>query len=179
VVYHKPPGKGKVLPEFTEDFPMTFQLGIVSSDRVLLASDRLCIRLQNGVRLPEHKNKISDVPDKKLAYCWSGSDLMGAVAEDVSANIEGETGELLKLLMIQSADRVLTEERRKADNRNYGISHVGRVLFVFYGVSPIQLWTLGIDTPRRGVADVQQIQEKTVINGDSVNPATHYCPAIS
>src|SRR5205809_8004096 len=89
-----------------EEIPVTFQIGIVGSDGILLASDRATTRI-NGYRgSPFMATKITTVGDF-LAYCCAGDDTAITLSNEIEKNIDrADIEELdLKSTLIKVAQR--------------------------------------------------------------------------
>src|SRR5258708_3142237 len=56
----------------SEDVPMTFQVGLVGSDGVLLASDKRVRDVRGGLVATFDTDKIVVLDDLHLAYCFAG-----------------------------------------------------------------------------------------------------------
>ena len=63
-IYHRP----------LEDIPVTFQVGMVGSDGVVLASDR-CYTRHDSARSSYEGDKIFVAENKPLALCAAGEDI--------------------------------------------------------------------------------------------------------
>jgi len=62
---------------------MTFQIGMVGEDGVLLASDRAHVRIGHLPRTTFSAEKITICPSGNMAYCCAGDDLMQTVADEI------------------------------------------------------------------------------------------------
>ena len=62
---------------------MTFQIGMVGEDGVLLASDRAYTRLGSGTRTALSSQKLIITPAENIAYCCAGDDFTQMVADDI------------------------------------------------------------------------------------------------
>jgi len=77
----------------TEDVPVTFQVGMVASDGVILASDTRITYTQSA-RTKSTTEKIICEKEPQIAYCWSGDEMLGNVASG-SGSVSISTGMVL------------------------------------------------------------------------------------
>jgi hypothetical protein len=124
---------------------MTFQVGMVGSDGVLLASDKLEVT-PCPVKRSSLVDKITVMDD--LAFCWAGDRL----CEDVVNKLSDGASEFLtasnpkELLMRYGQESVLREQdtRGKSGGRQlYG----GVVLIARHSGSTVGLWQLNMSWP--------------------------------
>ena len=76
--------------DFQEEYPMTFQLGIVTTDGVILASDCLLTNTK-GIRLAYQSPKITVYKELGFAHCSSGDAFCETFTGIVRQEIEKKT----------------------------------------------------------------------------------------
>ncbi len=70
-----------------EEIPVTFQLGIIGEDGVLLASDTLCTAI-TPYRSRYNSPKIQLEEEKHVAYCWAGDALGKLLEQEISSGLD-------------------------------------------------------------------------------------------
>jgi hypothetical protein len=168
---------------------MTFQVGIVATDGVILASDTRVTQIEGqaafstaeGQRLFSDSWKIvvyDDAP--RLAYCWAGDQLQTRIAHDFGDSVRKQK----TTLTFQEIREVLTRNATSALSALYpgypfqlpqGTQALprkhtgGSVLAAYPGPSGVELWKLRVDN----VVDAFTVRDKTAA-GDMVNPAVFF-----
>jgi len=63
-----------------EDIPVTFQIGVVASDGIILASDKKVVQVEDNISTCDSTQKITLSEDPPSMYCWAGDQTPGSVA---------------------------------------------------------------------------------------------------
>lgn len=155
-----------------EEYPVTFQVGIVGSDGVLLASDRLHTesgypRIHKGFE----SEKIEIIEEKKLAYCCAGDDLTVMSARRIAASIGSESIDNPKALFIQAARDAVKEEFASRSERYGGQLFGGAILLAHQSAAGVKLWKVQVEavTPNAFAVD-----SPAVCIGDPCNSAVYF-----
>jgi hypothetical protein len=172
-----------------ENIPVTFQVGIVATDGVILASDTRVTQIEGqalystaeGQRLFSTSEKIvvhDEVP--RLAYCWAGDQLQSRIAHDFSDSARKEKSTLsfqqIRELLIRTATLALIalypgyphelpQGTLASPRKHTG----GSVLVAYPGLSTVELWKLRVDC----TLDAFPVRDKTAA-GDTINPAIFF-----
>ena len=165
---------GDIIPEVewhelpNEELPMTYQIGVVASDGVLLASDRLYSRFGQGAASTHSADKIVVHQPLGLAYCCSGDDLSVAVAQDICAGYPWPAN-VRDHLTIAAQNVAINWKHKQMPGRG------GSVLFARKTNDAVELWRVQVSTP----AFAERIDDR-VPQGDPSNNASffieHYLP---
>jgi hypothetical protein len=154
----------------TEDVPLTFQVGMVGSDGILLASDlkRTHVGMLRGIyRTSSNQQKIHI--EGHVAYCSSGDDLAEVAAQTFCAQAaSGFVGDSeIHRRLVASAQEALTKEKGAKPNGLLS-RRGGSVLFALRTADGrFQLWCLDVI----GLAPTAQRVLNRIINGDWGNAA--------
>ena len=154
---------------------MTFQLGMVGTDGILIASDRLST--QSGILGQTyagafHTDKIMVIESKKLAYCCAGDQLSIIAGQRIVDRIEEPSWEGIRQALVVCAAEVAAEERkRSADKQSWEKLRGGSLLLAYCKYTPLELWQL--DIPADGMPCAHKISDKIRI-GDSTTPASFF-----
>lgn len=129
-----------------EEIPVTFQIGMLGSDGVLLASDT-CVtygsHLEGSIRRTEPVRKIEIDRVKNFAFCWAGDDLGVLTAEAITATIsEAAYGDFKAFLRICANTAVENSQALRRINPN---RHFGACTFLIVApTSGMVLWKLQV-----------------------------------
>lgn len=160
--------RGAYAPD-AEDIPMTFQIGIVGTDGVLLASDECYIDpgLGQGARTRYRGQKIFIRGDGQIAYCAAGDDWAAMSAERHSDSFTGNLVIYQNMVLARefAIDDCLTRKGKffAEENRH------GTVLAV-HREPKVELWHM--DVMFRGQLPIC-ISDRVCI-GDTGNPAVFF-----
>lgn len=146
-----------------EDFPMTFQIGLVGADGVLLASDLLYASRDEitGVWTTFKAGKIEITPDGKLAYCCAG----GAWSDSVIKAFLGTKIHPIRDNLILSGQLTWQHAGKERENPFWK----GSILLVERGEGAITLWHMNSNLP---VNALRILDKKT--QGDDGNVAQFF-----
>jgi hypothetical protein len=170
---------------FQEEYPMTFQLGIVTDDGVMLASDRLITNL-SGVRHSFQAPKITVHKDQGFAHCSSGDEFFetftAIIRQEIDKKtvdfVEGDPMEVCRVLTecVNQARREETENARK-QNAFPGRSTAqecigGNTMLIFRGERGVALWK--VETLRPYPSVTQILPGNCIIGGDPNSRAVFF-----
>lgn len=171
--------------EFQEDYAMTFQLGIVTTDGVILASDILLTNTK-GIRLSYQSPKIMVYKNQGFAHCSSGDAFCDTFTENVRKQIEEKTVDFVEGEPMEVC-RVLTEcvnlaRKEEADfvtkynafpGRKPTIECMGGTsMLVFRGERKVALWKVNTLRPYPSAELI--VPGSCIVGGDSDNPAVFF-----
>lgn len=149
----------------SEDIPVTFQIGMVGEDGVLLASDRGHVRLGEG-RTTFSSQKLTITGDGNIAYCCAGDDFTQLVAEEIvkvpRSQISRTTRDHL-LLAVSEAHR-----------RAIGQWKTGGSILAAYrrGDDVVDLFRIVIYS--KELCPIVNLIDNRDFQGDAVNPAAYF-----
>ncbi len=166
-----------------EEVDLTFQIGMVGSDGVLLATDlkRTHVDARRGVYRSSSQQPKLHI-EKDVAYCCSGDELTEVAARMFCETTDGLVDDSgMHDRLIAAAQGAMSQEKMSRQHGSLPLSG-GSALFVHRRESgKVQLWCLEMSpyvdaSPRCCAASVHD----HVINGDRGNPAgffiEHYFP---
>jgi hypothetical protein len=145
---------------------VTFQVGMVGSDGVVLGSDRLNIQLL-GTRSAFLADKI--VIAEEWAYCCAGDDLSVLAAQRCIERIKENAGLKMRDHLMHSAQMAIIEESRTREARQGRQLYGGTVLLAVRESGNVDLWRLNVGTPT--YAD--RVDNK-ICEGDPYNTARFF-----
>jgi hypothetical protein len=148
-----------------EEIPVTFQVGFVGNDGVLLGSDKR-VMMMGQVRSSSLAEKIHIEADD-LAYCCTGGDLASLMREPIIAAIRTPTGDFRSDLLQNCQMTIL--ETLKGVKLNELLSQKGAILFARRANSGVELWRILVGTLGTSVLP-DQITDK-VTQGDESSSA--------
>ena len=158
---------------YHEEVPVTFQIGMVGSDGVLLASDRLHTQF-SPYRNRFLSDKISVHEDIGLAYCCTGDDLTTIVMQHVLGSVRADRKWPIELHLSTGVDRAL---EGLASRSKQGVLERplrrGSVLAVYRASRAVQLWKFDIDVELSKQLPAYLIENHCCI-GDDVNAASFF-----
>lgn len=126
---------------------MTFEVGIVGTDGIVLASDKKYTSLGLETKESFMCGKIEIDPELGLAYCCAGDDLCVTVVENVLSGLRQPIhNRLTKELLIIAAQTAITKEPEGRSKRQGRELTGGQALFAFQRPHP-HLWHLCIRIP--------------------------------
>jgi len=152
-----------------EEVPVTFQVGIVATDGVILASDT---RLTNttGIRTLSTTDKIICLDNPRMAYCWCGDLLQGNAAELFAVSSKDTILESteIRTQLYQAGSRCIHQiygdgPMQPASQRPLHTG--GAALIAYIGKISVELWRLDITH----FAVACPVRDKTSV-GDALNP---------
>jgi len=152
-----------------EEVPVTFQIGMVGNDGVLLASDRLYTQIGPGAsRRTWHSDKIFIRDDKNIAYCSAGDDVAARAAQLYYESIKISVDQLdlpaWQALHLSSGNALREDEgTAQIENRS-----CGSLLVADLRSQAIELWYSEVKRPP---VSAYKITEHYVCVGDSQNSA--------
>lgn len=156
-----------------EDFPMTFQIGLVGTDGVLLGSDKL-MTLMGSVRSTYEAEKIAFY-EPGLAMCSCGGDLAAAMRDPIidvvrsfspgRADFRGD--------LISKCQMFLLDMLDKGFDKNSISRQAGAVLFARRTNECVELWRMIIGMT--GSAMIGDAILDKITQGDETNPARFFC----
>ena len=152
-----------------EEYPVTFQVGMVGIDGVLLASDKLVTEApinEQSVRQTYLSDKITVLDEENLAYCWAGDDLCDSLCNRVRSELKKSPERDFKDQLIECGQLELQTKRRAPDGREL---KGGVIFFVRRFPSGVELWKLSTNTSP--LANL--IRDKTYA-GDPTNAARFF-----
>lgn len=131
---------------------MTFQIGMVATDGIILASDRRILN-EIGYRISEHTAKIICHSDPNSMYCWSGDESPGDVARrfldfftDVTVDSGRTKDEQITEMLRKAADDVWASQygpRYSTPGSHLSLNNAaGTLLLACRGESRIGLWSM-------------------------------------
>lgn len=162
--FAKPRNRGRwiYVPQ-PEEIPMTFQVGIVGADGVLLASDLRYVRGGPDVsRRTYSSEKIVVREDKNLAYCSAGDNAAARVAEHHADTFT--VGGNIKKNLEDSRASVMREYQEQTGSRNWH----GSIMVVHGREDSIELWHIDLDDQ-----PAQRLNDRAC-GGDLGNPAVFF-----
>jgi hypothetical protein len=166
------------VPTHEVNEPMTFQIGMVASDGILLASDRKKTNIL-GYRQGWLVPKIEVYENLGFAHCSAGDDFCNTFTSIVLAEVKkgtrfanGEYSEI-KDALVGCVDKARTKDASRAEEISVGRTAApkcigGISLFVFREDRVLALWR--VDT-RGPVADVSKVDESSNVTAGAPNPA--------
>ena len=128
----------EMLPFSDEDIPMTFQIGIVASDGVIIASDTKAGRWDQW-KTTSHTTKVNCCPESGVVYCCSGSDV-AIHAAGMAVDIAAQEPELSMKQCAEKAASAVWNHIATRRERRYEES----VLLARATASSLELWKLTI-----------------------------------
>ncbi len=155
--------------------PVTFQVGLLAKDGVVLASDQLVTKISPApqkVRTTSLSDKIEVLADYGLCYCCTGDNFTVEVAKHIVAALELEKDkeENYRERLIRTAqDAVVIQAKRLT--REIGSVNGDILLARRTPVGTFELWQIGLFPPTAGIAT--RIQDKTT-QGDFGNLAQFF-----
>jgi hypothetical protein len=155
---------------------MTFQIGMVGSDGIIIASDRRCCYPGCPYTDASLTDKITVVESKKLAYCCAGDQLCIAAAKRIVGQIDEQQGDLeIKSWFETCAVEVVKAERERQQSVGMQPGEIpprgGSILLAYCKSVPPALWR--IEIPVGPPPWAQKIENKNRI-GDSSTPACFF-----
>lgn len=145
-----------------DEVPVTFQIGIVGSDGVLLASDRLVTRLV-PCRMTSRMEKIIVREDIGLAYCCSGDDDFAATMGIVMDAHKANSSMPIDLRLSETLDEA------RVGRNTLGC---GSILVACLTQNETQLWKFGLTTQIRPDPPCR-MRDRWII-GDETNTAIFF-----
>jgi hypothetical protein len=147
----------------SDQTPMTFQVGIVGSDGVLLASDQKQIAEHVGIASGQYIHKI--MVKETIACCASGGDVAQYAAElCLNTKLGCNSIEVHMLFCAKKAIRAYRERFRSNPERNGGV-----ILLATDGDRGVMLYKL--EMRQREARLPCRIPSGCVISGDELNAA--------
>ncbi len=142
---------------------MTFQVGTVGRDGVLLASDCQCTSIDaiTFLRQTYKTTKLNTTPDGRFAYCCAG----GAWADQTIATFLGGHTHPIRENLASSSHLVWQRDRKQSENPFWK----GSILLVERTEQNVGLWHVDSTLP----CNPQQIQNRKT-QGDDGNPAQFF-----
>jgi hypothetical protein len=166
-----------------EDIPVTFQIGMVGEDGVLLASDTCCTQgssFVGSIRRTEPIRKIQIDRTNHFAYCWAGDDLGILTAQAITAKVSDlEYGEFKSFLYACASTAVANAKGITFVDRNRRLNSCTLLISApTSSAEAMALWKLQIQNlpeqaPVIMVEPIDGIGGKTV-TGDQSNPAVFF-----
>jgi hypothetical protein len=150
-----------------EEVPLTFQIGIVASDGVFLASDLKRTNVGAGphtYRSSSETPKIHVSDRGQVAYCYSGNDVADEAARIFCAQAAGleDEFEIQKTLKASALEAIGSEN---ISNERQALQRGSLILALGKANRNPELWCLDLRTPSaRPIGN-------HIINGDLSNPA--------
>jgi len=153
-----------------EEGPVTFQVGMLASDGVLLASDMLTIeKVVNKPAALSQREKIVLRRDKGIAYCCAGDELASAVGKEIAERIDSSSYSDLAGFLSNSVEEIVARDAPVGYSSWFG----GSVLLVC-GSGPLELWRLNFIKQSARPPEVYRIKGRFVTTGDECNYARLY-----
>lgn len=153
-----------------EEIPLTFQVGLVGSDGVLLASDQLQTiphETTDGrrVRLSQTARKIQVLNDRRIAYCASGARVSSDVVEYYASHFGN--GDIEQQL-IEARDAVMKDRPELSQWRE---RNTGDFLLAQACGNVVELWQMHVEPDSYNRPE--PIFDREWI-GDIANPASFF-----
>lgn len=159
----KPNGRWVFVPDPDEGEPMTFQVGIVGSDGILLASDTQYT--SDGIRHSTNSPKIHI--DGGVAWCCSGATVAELFGQSYSRRFQLDCDDIGGL-MSECRDNLLADY-----DDTLWPGHRGTVLTVQRSGVDVQLWRIEIHTSQGAQLPPMRIYTQKW-EGDESNPAVFF-----
>ena len=168
---------------------MTFQVGMVGTNGILLASDKLAVQFGipgQSYRDPFQTDKIVAVGHQEIAYCCAGdrlSTIVGkAITEDgavrekagrvpldrLMSDLQMDFGRAVEVI---ACEAVSQSKLDFADKEPWDRPKGGSLLLAYCRPEPMELWKL--DVQAQGMPHANRIRNKCRI-GDSTTPASFF-----
>jgi 20S proteasome alpha/beta subunit len=145
-----------------EDIPVTFQLGLIARDGIVLASDTLYVQNIDGQRSTYHSEKIGLGADALVAYCCAGDELAVRAAHFLSARRFAPQDDFRGRMM--GAIQEARNENVGADFRG------GHILAVHRTNDGPELWFTAISNGQV----VRRVNHGKIVAGDTGNAAVFF-----
>jgi 20S proteasome alpha/beta subunit len=158
---------GRYYPPDPEDIPMTFQVGMVGTDGVLLASDTRMLR-QEGCRTSSEIRKICQLEHPAMACCAAGDDHTMHIRDQFLSLRRKDRSTPTNELLAQGAN-----ERWKflyGDRSGQPFQHSkGSILVAEYSRNIPELWMLEF-----GESHFVAFVGDKILSGDAISPAAFF-----
>lgn len=145
---------------------MTFQIGMVAEDGVLLASDLLGTQgsqYYSQIRTTQRTPKIEFDVTRELAYCWAGDELGRVTVQAIVGKWDGSHRQNLKSFLLRRASEAITRARAICASNSTSAVNNCCVLIVFRNPpDSVSLWRVELSTVPNSCPVVDQILDKTV-----------------
>ncbi len=153
---------------------MTFQLGLVGKDGVVLASDRraLAFWADTGGMASSSVSKIVTNERARFAYCFWGDMLAARAATLVGQELE--KGSPANESVLKSCiDQVLDEREKIEQEADLACLRGGGILLVVVRDDKPELWRLDVLKHTDSVRRAAQVDGK-IVAGDAINQANFF-----
>jgi len=149
-----------------EEGPVTFQIGMIASDGILLASDRLAIK-EVGLNIPKEPfetEKIFVHADKHLAYCCAGDELASGVGRIIADTVRVTDQDVRPMLL-----QCVKQGMETSPTCWFG----GSVLLVC-GDPPFRLWRVQLNRNNQTGPEVRRVPGAYVTAGQECSYARFF-----
>ena len=161
---------------------MTFQIGMVGSDGILLASDTLCTNIHasnavalDGTRTSFDAPKIQIEKAKGIAYCWSGDELGRILVNQISDLVNGLRTDMRVFLSMCSQEAIHRAAVIRAANPAVPIGSCEVLLAIQTGSTSVSLWkTRIVQSQNQFIPPTIEPIITKAITGDAVNAAAFF-----
>lgn len=172
----KQSGRWVYIPD-PEEIPVTFQIGMVGSDGVLLASDRLASQSATDGPGPYRDtfrtDKIRITESKRIAYCCAGDKLSIEAGRKIAGSIAELQGDYAIQQGIYSyGSEAISEERQRMAGKQPWERLRGGSLLLVTSVPSLGLWRVDIALDRN-IPCALKVEDKIWV-GDNTTPAAFF-----
>jgi len=149
-----------------EETPMTFQVGFVGNDGVLLASDRRIV-MMGRVRASSLADKIF-IEGNDLAYCCAGGDLASVMRQPIIDAVRTASADFRSDLIQRCQMKIL--ELLEGCPLNEVLRQKGVILFARRLDGRVELWRILLGT--LGTSVIPEHIENKIVQGDELSSAS-------
>jgi hypothetical protein len=162
---------------YPEEIQVTFQVGMVGTDGILLASDTLCMQGQSPdgstIRSTYDTPKIQIDDEKGLAFCWAGDELGSVATQLITDKVDATSHGDFKSFLRQSGQLSIIKARkiRESLQSTWRLNNC-TVLVVVRIAQSVSLWKLVLIDPEGSTPHIiaDPIITK-MVTGDQSSPA--------